>query len=51
MIRIQISKSTKKVIHVGKDDKKTVITSLPSQANFKVILARVKVMNLPTRSN
>lgn len=51
MIRVQISKSTGKVIHTDKDGKKTVVTGLPSQANLNVIKARIKAMGLPTRSN
>lgn len=44
-IIVKISKSTGEVVHI-KDEVKTVISSLPPQANIKAILARMKAMGL-----
>ncbi len=48
-IRVEISKSTGKVIHI-KDGKRTTVTGLPPQANMKAIMARLKAMGLEVRN-
>ncbi len=49
MIRIQVSKSTGRTVHIDKNGKPTEITNLPPQASLKAILARAKAMGLSTR--
>lgn len=50
MIKVQISKSTGKIVDIAENGKKTLITGLPPQADLKAIKARRKAMGLPTRS-
>ena len=45
-IRIQHKESTGQVIHIDRDEKKTVIPNLPPQASLKAILARIKALGL-----